>query len=120
MANVLARDALIYTPQQLGTSNEQVVAGTGDTVDLAFAIKDLGGRGYVSALVEGGATLAAELIRGGHVDRIVLYLAAKLGLGRGLGAFAGRFATIAEAVDVEIREVSRVGPDLRVEVEVSS
>lgn len=119
-AQVFGRDALVYTPQPLELPVEQMTTGSGSLVDLSCVIKDLGSRGYVSALVEGGASLAAQLVRGGHVDRIVFYLAAKLGLGRGLGAFAGEFATISEATSVEIVDVRRVGRDVRIEAEVGA
>jgi diaminohydroxyphosphoribosylaminopyrimidine deaminase/5-amino-6-(5-phosphoribosylamino)uracil reductase len=117
-AQVFARDALVYTPRPLNVSVEQVIVGDGPEVDLGSVMKDLGSRGYVAALVEGGARLAAELLRGGHVDRIVFYLAAKLGVGRGLGAFAGEFTTISEALRVEIVDVRRIGQDVRIEAEV--
>jgi diaminohydroxyphosphoribosylaminopyrimidine deaminase/5-amino-6-(5-phosphoribosylamino)uracil reductase len=119
-AKVLARDALVYTPQPLELPIEQITTGSGSQVDLNYVIKDLGSRGYVSALVEGGANLATQLVRGGHVDRIVFYLAASLGLGRGLGAFAGEFVTISEAKSVEIVDVRRVGRDVRIETKVGA
>jgi diaminohydroxyphosphoribosylaminopyrimidine deaminase/5-amino-6-(5-phosphoribosylamino)uracil reductase len=117
-AQIFVRNALVYTPHPLDLPAEQVVSGTAGRVDLGQMMKDLGARGYAAALVEGGATLATHLVRGGHVNRIVFYLAAKLGLGSGLGAFAGSFATIADAIPVEIVGVERVGDDVRIEVEV--
>lgn len=119
-AQVFARDALVYSVDPLPLQVEQVQVGDGTEVDLAAVIKDLGTRGYVSALVEGGATLAAGLLKAGHVDRIVFYLAAKLGVGQGLGAFSGQFTTISAALPVEIGAVTRLGSDLRIDAEVSA
>ncbi len=119
-AALFSRDPLIYAPEPLATGGEQVVVGRGGRVDAGAMIADLGARGYVSALVEGGATLGAELVRGGHVDRIVFYLAAKLGLGRGLPAFAGEFRTITESVPLQIDAVDRIGSDLRIETRIGS
>ena len=119
-AVVLSRDALVYSAAPQPLEAEQVLVADGEAVDLGAVIKDLGGRGYVSALVEGGATLASGLLRGGHVDRIVFYLAAKLAIGHGLGAFAGEFATVGEAQAVRIVDVTRIGEDLRVDVEVGA
>lgn len=119
-AKVYQRDALVYATRSLDLPVEQVLAGVGDKVDLGTVIKDLGARGYVEVLVEGGASLAKALVVGGHVDRIVFYLAAKLGLGRGLGAFAGEFNTIADALPLEIVAVDRIGQDVRIETKVGT
>ena len=117
-AALLQRDALIYSPEG---SNGVGADGEGNQrVDLGAMIKDLGDRGYVAALVEGGSTLAGELLRGGHIDRIVFYLAAKVGAGQGLAAFGGVFATIAAAIPVVIESVDRVGGDLKIETRVGS
>lgn len=117
-AALLSRDPIIYTPAPLEVAAEQVVTGRDDRVELSEMLGDLGERGYVTALVEGGATLAAELLRAGHVDRIVLYLAGKLALGTGVPAFSGVFATISDALPVTIESVSRMGTDIRVEAKV--
>jgi diaminohydroxyphosphoribosylaminopyrimidine deaminase/5-amino-6-(5-phosphoribosylamino)uracil reductase len=119
-SQVFARDALVYSVNPIPLPVEQMQVGDGKDVDLAAVIKDLGSRGYVSALVEGGATLAGRLLSEGHIDRIVFYLAAKLGVGQGLGAFSGQFATIADALPVKISTVSRLGEDLRIDVEVQA
>jgi diaminohydroxyphosphoribosylaminopyrimidine deaminase/5-amino-6-(5-phosphoribosylamino)uracil reductase len=119
-AAIFSRDPLIYTSRPLDLDAEQVVVAGSELVDVAAVIDDLGDRGYVSALVEGGATLAGTMVRNGLVDRIVFYLAAKLGVGQGLGAFGGEFATIGDAVPLQIEEVTRVGDDLRVETLIGS
>lgn len=118
VAALYERDALIYTPKRVGINVEQVLVGAGAAVDLAAVLKDLGARGYVDVMVEGGATLARSLVDGRHVDRIVLYLAAKIGAGAGVAAFAGAFETIQDAVPLSILSVDRVGEDLRVEAKV--
>jgi diaminohydroxyphosphoribosylaminopyrimidine deaminase/5-amino-6-(5-phosphoribosylamino)uracil reductase len=117
-AALYRRDPLFYTIAPLDTDVEQVVTGGRDAVDLGAVMKDLGARGYVEVMVEGGATLARALIEAGHVDRIVLYLAAKIGAGVGLGAFAGEFKTISDAIELSIVAVDRIGEDIRVEAKV--
>jgi diaminohydroxyphosphoribosylaminopyrimidine deaminase/5-amino-6-(5-phosphoribosylamino)uracil reductase len=114
------RDALVYAPRPQSVAQEQVGLGREGRVDLREMVEDLGRRGYVSALVEGGASLAGELVRGRHVDRIVFYLAAKLGLGQGIGAFSGHFKTISEAVPLYIEAVHRLGSDLRIDTRVGT
>ncbi|MCP4968269.1 MAG: bifunctional diaminohydroxyphosphoribosylaminopyrimidine deaminase/5-amino-6-(5-phosphoribosylamino)uracil reductase RibD [bacterium] len=114
------RNALVYADRRLPIDLEQVEIGANGRVDVSAMIEDLGKRGYVSALVEGGATLASALVEGGHVDRIVFYLAAKLGVGQGIGAFAGEFKTITDAVPLLIETVDRIGTDLRIQAKVGS
>ena len=82
-------------------------------------LDDLGRRGVLSVLVEGGATVAHDFHEAGVVDRYVVYLAPSLMGGddgapvlRGSGA-----ATIGDVWRGHIVDVTRLGDDLRVEVE---
>ncbi len=117
-ARLLGRDPIVYVPRHFGIVDDEVVAPSGNQVDLEGVINDLGERGYVTALVEGGARLAASLIREGHVDRLVLYLAGKLGLGTGVPVFSGVFATLADAVELDVEAFTRMGNDLKIEAKV--
>jgi diaminohydroxyphosphoribosylaminopyrimidine deaminase/5-amino-6-(5-phosphoribosylamino)uracil reductase len=81
-------------------------------------LDELGGRGHLQVLVEGGATVAGELHRAGLVDRYVVYLAPALlggddapGLFRGPGA-----ATIADVWRGRIASFTPLGEDLRVDL----
>ncbi len=86
--------------------------------DLGAVLDRLGERGCVQVLVEGGAHVAGAFHRAGLVDRYVLYLAPRLlGGDDGRALFAGvGAATLADAWEGDIVEVSRLGPDLRVEL----
>ncbi len=86
--------------------------------DLEAVLDDLGRRGVVQLLVEGGASVAHAFHRSGLVDRYVLYLApALLGGDDGRGLFAGPGAgTIEEVWRGRIVDVRRLGSDLRVEL----
>jgi diaminohydroxyphosphoribosylaminopyrimidine deaminase/5-amino-6-(5-phosphoribosylamino)uracil reductase len=86
--------------------------------DLGAVLDDLGRRGVVQAMVEGGATTAAAFHRAGLVDRYVLYLApALMGGDGGAGLFAGvGTATIADLWRGRVVDVRRVGDDLRVDL----
>lgn len=117
-ASLYERDPLIFTPRQLDLPHEQVVTESEGLVDPGVVFKELGARGYVTALVEGGSTLATNLVAGGHCDRIIFYLGAKLGLGTGVGAFAGDFATLAAAKALQIESVLTVGDDVRIDTRV--
>jgi diaminohydroxyphosphoribosylaminopyrimidine deaminase/5-amino-6-(5-phosphoribosylamino)uracil reductase len=89
--------------------------------DLGDVLDDLGRRGVLQALVEGGATVAGGFHRAGLVDRYVLYLAPALAGGDdGRPLLAGPGApTIADLWRGRIVSVDRLGDDLRLEVECS-
>ncbi|MGH9178440.1 MAG: bifunctional diaminohydroxyphosphoribosylaminopyrimidine deaminase/5-amino-6-(5-phosphoribosylamino)uracil reductase RibD [Acidimicrobiales bacterium] len=86
--------------------------------DLGEVLDDLGRRGVVQLLVEGGATVAHGFHTAGLVDRYVLYLApALLGGDDGLPLFAGPGApTMAEAWRGRLVGVARLGDDVRIEL----
>ena len=108
---------------------ERVVLGTlpdGAAVAPAIALRgtpgqvldDLGGRGMVQVLIEGGARVAHDFHAGGHIDRYVIYLAPALFGGddaRPLFAGPGA-ATIADLWRGEVRSVTSLGGDIRVEI----
>jgi diaminohydroxyphosphoribosylaminopyrimidine deaminase/5-amino-6-(5-phosphoribosylamino)uracil reductase len=82
-------------------------------------LDELGRRGVVQAMVEGGATVAGAFHRAGLVDRYVVYLAPALFGGddaRGLFAGAGA-ATMDDVWRGRITSVERLGDDLRVELD---
>lgn len=69
-------------------------------------------------LVEGGPTVAGAYLAAGLVDEVVAYLAPAL-LGAGPAALrTGAFGTIAEAVRLDLVDVTRVGPDVRLTARV--
>ena len=84
-------------------------------MDPATAMAELGGLGIVDLLVEGGPKLAGTLWGAELVDRLVIYLGARLGGGVGRPAFDGVLATLADARPLRITAVKRVGPDIRVD-----
>ena len=86
--------------------------------DLDEVLLDLGGRGVLQLLVEGGATVAHEFHRARLVDRYVFYLAPVLfGGDDGRPLFAGPGAgTIGDVWKGKLVSVERLGDDLRVEL----
>jgi diaminohydroxyphosphoribosylaminopyrimidine deaminase/5-amino-6-(5-phosphoribosylamino)uracil reductase len=85
--------------------------------DLGDVLDELGRRGVLQAMVEGGATVAGEFHRAGLVDRYVLYLAPALfGGDDARPLFAGAGApTIADVWRGRIVSVERLGDDVRLE-----
>jgi diaminohydroxyphosphoribosylaminopyrimidine deaminase/5-amino-6-(5-phosphoribosylamino)uracil reductase len=93
----------------------EVGGGADGRVDLRRLAAGLFDRGCRRVLLEGGPTLAGAFLRAGLVDRVVGYVAPKL-LGAGPAALAAAgIVTIAEAIDLELTDVRRVGPDLRID-----
>ena len=85
---------------------------------LTGVLDELGERGVLQAMVEGGASAAGAFHREGLVDRYVLYLAPALFGGddaRGLFTGPGA-ATIDDVWRGEVRSVRQVGADVRLEL----
>lgn len=114
-AAVFERDPIVFTPEPVEVPGEMVALPGPGGVDLEAALEHLGKAGIVDLLVEGGPTLAGSLLRSGLIDRGVFYVAGVLGGGTGVPAFRGTFATLAEALPLELVGVERLGADLRVE-----
>ncbi len=88
-------------------------------VPFARVLEALGGRGVGSLLVEGGSTVAADALRSGSVDRLVVFMAPALLGGDGVPAIAPLgIRRVADAVRLEDVAVARVGDDLVLEARV--
>jgi diaminohydroxyphosphoribosylaminopyrimidine deaminase/5-amino-6-(5-phosphoribosylamino)uracil reductase len=86
--------------------------------DLGTVLDDLGARGVLQVLVEGGASVAHGFHAAGLVDRYVVYLAPALfGGDDARPLFAGPGAPTLDALwRGEVRSVTSLGGDLRVEL----
>ena len=98
--SILTRDPLIYRSEE--------------GVDLRHVAEDLPQHGILSVLVEGGPTLAANLLGHGLVDELVWFFGAKVAGGVGVPAFPGEFATLTDAIDLTVVDVTQIGPDIRI------
>jgi len=85
---------------------------------LESVLDDLGGRGVLQLLVEGGARVAHDFHAAGLVDRYVLYFAPALfGGDDALGMFRGSGAqSMQELTRGEIVRVEQLGRDLRIDL----
>jgi diaminohydroxyphosphoribosylaminopyrimidine deaminase/5-amino-6-(5-phosphoribosylamino)uracil reductase len=83
-------------------------------VDLSALFGELARREINEILIEAGPTLAGAALQAGLVDELILYLAPHLmgDAARGLFRLPG-LTQMAERVPLEIHDVRRVGPDLR-------
>ncbi|HVB91733.1 MAG TPA: bifunctional diaminohydroxyphosphoribosylaminopyrimidine deaminase/5-amino-6-(5-phosphoribosylamino)uracil reductase RibD [Acidimicrobiales bacterium] len=86
--------------------------------DLGEVLRELGRRGVLQLLVEGGARVAHDFHAAGLVDRYVIYLAPALfGGDDGRPLFSGTGAgTIDDVWRGKLVSVERLGDDLRVEL----
>jgi diaminohydroxyphosphoribosylaminopyrimidine deaminase/5-amino-6-(5-phosphoribosylamino)uracil reductase len=104
------RDAA--APTWIATAAE-VGAGPDGRIDLSALLTLLYARDVRAVLLEGGPTLAGAFLAAGLVDKVIGYVAPKL-LGAGLPALVGAGVhTIADAIDLELTDVTQIGPDLR-------
>jgi diaminohydroxyphosphoribosylaminopyrimidine deaminase / 5-amino-6-(5-phosphoribosylamino)uracil reductase len=104
--NDAAAPTWIATRHELG-------AGPDGRVDLNALLAGLFGRGVRSVLLEGGPTLAGAFLAAGLVDQVIGYVAPKLlGAGRSALVDAG-VGTIADALELDLKDITQIGPDLR-------
>ncbi|NNH24728.1 RibD family protein, partial [Pseudokineococcus marinus] len=96
---------------------DTVGRGRAGGVDLDGALAALYGRGVRSLMLEGGPRLAGAFLDAGLVDRVRAYLAPAL-LGQGTAAVvtASTGASMDAIARLEVDDVARVGPDLRVDL----
>lgn len=85
-------------------------------VPLEDLLAELGKRDLQHVMVEGGPTIAWEIVRTGLVDKVVLFLAPILVGGEEAPSIlmGGGIRTISEALPLTIDEVERIGRDLKV------
>lgn len=81
-------------------------------------LEDLGRRGVLQVLIEGGATVVRSFLDAGLVDRMVVYLAPALFAGASAHPFIGgpTAASIDDLWRGSFDSVARLGDDLRVEL----
>ena len=83
-------------------------------VDLHAMQQDLGQRSINEVHIEAGFKLNGSLLGDGLVDELLVYLAPML-IGNGLGiANLGPFASLSQALKLDIQNVASVGDDIRV------
>jgi diaminohydroxyphosphoribosylaminopyrimidine deaminase/5-amino-6-(5-phosphoribosylamino)uracil reductase len=82
LAAARSRPLLILAAASAGAGRElaergaeiiRCLATEGGRIDLAYALEQLGGRGFNRLLVEGGANLALQLMTAGLVDEVALF-----------------------------------------------
>jgi diaminohydroxyphosphoribosylaminopyrimidine deaminase/5-amino-6-(5-phosphoribosylamino)uracil reductase len=95
----------------------RIIEYDGEKVGMKWLMKELGGMGITSLLVEGGSSLNSYCLENGIVDKVMFFVAPKIIGGRNsFPAVGGRtFRKLAEAYRVEDLSVKRIGEDLLIE-----
>jgi diaminohydroxyphosphoribosylaminopyrimidine deaminase/5-amino-6-(5-phosphoribosylamino)uracil reductase len=84
-------------------------------IALPSLAAELARRGCNEVTVESGAKLNASLLRAGLIDEIVIYQAPVLLGDAARGLFAlPQLSTLAHKIELEIRDLRRIGKDLRI------
>lgn len=100
-------------------TNVELVAlpGADGRVDPDRLLRELAGRNINDVHVEAGSELCGSLLQSGLVDETILYMAAKVVGTDGRGMFdMKRIDTMADARQLNIRTVRRIGPDIRIDL----
>lgn len=86
-------------------------------IDLSAVLRELGRRGVVRLMVEGGPTLHGALLDAGQVDWVALFVAPRILADPAAQplAFARPRAHMAEALSIQRPSVRRLGEDLLIE-----
>lgn len=87
-----------------------------DSIDINDLLTHLGERAVTSLYVEGGAEIHGSFVKEKAFDQFITYVAPKLIGGKNAPTSIGGpgFEGIDEALDLEIKEVSMVGKDIRI------
>ncbi len=84
--------------------------------DFAAVLDELGRRGVMEVLIEGGPTVLGDAFERGLVDRTIAYIAPKLLGEAGPGMLAGVVVpNIDQARELQFVSVRRIGADLKIE-----
>jgi diaminohydroxyphosphoribosylaminopyrimidine deaminase/5-amino-6-(5-phosphoribosylamino)uracil reductase len=118
-ARIWQRNPLVLSTRAIEIPGGEVAVVPGDQNHPypEAATAELGERGLIEILVEGGADLIGSWLRAGVIDRGILYLGARMGGGKGVQPIGGEFASISDSREITITDVRSLGPDLRVEFE---
>ena len=114
IATAEGRPEKVRQLEQLGAQVVRLPNAEGK-VDLAALMRELARRELNEVLVESGSRLNGALLRAKIVDELVVYLAPHLLGDTARGMFdLGELSTLDQRVPLTIRDVRRIGGDLRI------
>lgn len=94
----------------------EIIRLSSQTITILAVLQELGARGVVTLLVEGGATVNASFLRAGAVDRVITYIAPRLlgGADSLTPISGGNPVLMSEAKDFVFVKTEQLGPDLKI------
>jgi diaminohydroxyphosphoribosylaminopyrimidine deaminase/5-amino-6-(5-phosphoribosylamino)uracil reductase len=96
------------------------VAGDAEHCDLKAVVEHLGTLEINDVWVEAGAGLNGALLKAGLIDELIIYMAPRVLGSTARGMFElPALASLADAIELEFDEVSKIGADLRITALVS-
>jgi diaminohydroxyphosphoribosylaminopyrimidine deaminase/5-amino-6-(5-phosphoribosylamino)uracil reductase len=95
-----------------------VIPSSEEGVDLREAWKNLGGRGILQALVEGGSLLQTQLLKQGLINHLTVYLGPVLLGSSGLPLFRESIGSLAEAPRFKREGVQALGDTIRIDYSI--
>jgi diaminohydroxyphosphoribosylaminopyrimidine deaminase/5-amino-6-(5-phosphoribosylamino)uracil reductase len=101
----------------IGAGAEVVVCAADENgkVDLASVLRLLGQRQCNQVMVEAGAGLSGAFLQAGLTDDLVVFMAPKLLGNKAKALFNLPFDVMAQAYELDIKEISQVGCDWRID-----
>ena len=106
-----ANVAALFDPEAVAT---EVHSGS-----LESLLDDLGRRGIMQLMVEGGASLHSSFLREGFVDRLVIYIGPTLLGDQGRPLFELPVPTLSLAPKLKLVETTPVGESVRLDYEIN-
>jgi diaminohydroxyphosphoribosylaminopyrimidine deaminase/5-amino-6-(5-phosphoribosylamino)uracil reductase len=110
---------LSTTERAIPSGRLVVVDGSGALPDPKASCLVLAELGYLDLVIEGGPSLAGAWWMAGVINRGIVYIGAKIGGGSGISPLRGVFKTIGDATTVSLTGVRSLGPDYRIDFELS-
>lgn len=96
------------------------VAGDAEHCDLKAVVEHLGTLEINDVWVEAGAGLNGALLKAGLIDELIIYMAPRVLGSAARGMFElPALASLADAIELEFDDVSKIGADLRITALVS-
>lgn len=99
-----------------GLKGVKVLPLATEKVDIEKVLHLLGELGITSLFVEGGATVNESFLKAHAINKVITYIAPKLIGGKNAPTIIGGdgYAAMSEIMELEVREFSRVGDDLKI------
>jgi len=99
--------------EKYGVIGIKIGPASARSVDIERVLQHLGSLGVHDLLVEGGAEVFSSFVRGGHADKLVVFIAPGImGGKRSINSFLEVGARTVPGVEFEIDDVSRVSRDV--------